>query len=54
MQEFEKHFKVAKEAGLGVTMHIAEVRISSSHPRTIYHTLSSLHITFFPFYTTDP
>lgn len=28
MEEFAKHFLAAKEAGLGVTMHIAEVHIS--------------------------
>ena len=27
MQEFEKYFCTAQEAGLGVTMHIAEVHI---------------------------
>ena len=27
MKEFEEHFRKAKEAGLGVTLHIAEVRV---------------------------
>lgn len=25
MEEFAKHFRAAKEAGLGVTLHVAEV-----------------------------
>ena len=30
MAEFERHFRAAKEAGLGVTLHIAEVRSTFS------------------------
>lgn len=29
MDEFAEHFRAAKAAGLGVTLHIAEVRSSS-------------------------
>ena len=32
MKEFEEHFRKAKEAGLGVTLHIAEVRVVPRFP----------------------
>ena len=35
MNEFEQHFRAAKAAGLGVTLHIAEVLAKSILTHTI-------------------